>query len=244
MNIFINIIVQFVLLLSLISKDINDGEKTLFKTQKWGRVSVIIFIIINNSMVIINYYSYLFRPILKINGYISYIILLLIILLLFKYLIRQDIRLLGLKLNNIQNNIIPILLVAFINFIVLLLIAMIVKNGAIFSVKVIQQYLNISTSLNNIILLLVITVIGPIVEEVIYRGIFYSPYRKKYGANNAIIITSLLFAFSHYGVGPLPYIIAGLSLGYLYEKTESLIATIMAHGIYNLLFLITLHYWA
>ena len=82
----------------------------------------------------------------------------------------------------------------------------------------------------------------PLVEEGFFRGILYSPYRKKYGSFKAIIITALFFSMSHLGVGVLPFIIGGVLKGALYEKTESLIAPIVAHSTYNLFTVLAIIY--
>jgi membrane protease YdiL (CAAX protease family) len=74
--------------------------------------------------------------------------------------------------------------------------------------------------------------ITPVLEELIYRGIAYSVYRKKYDSKWAIIISSLLFGLGHTGGVGLPIII-GIVCGMIYERKESLPMAICAHGLIN-----------
>jgi membrane protease YdiL (CAAX protease family) len=78
--------------------------------------------------------------------------------------------------------------------------------------------------------------LGPVIEEVIYRGIFYSPYRKKYGPTKAVIITSVFFTMAHFA---LPSFLFSILLTVLYERTESIIPPIIAHSFHNLLVILS-----
>lgn len=77
--------------------------------------------------------------------------------------------------------------------------------------------------------------IGPIVEELIFRGIILNGLRDKYGSNLALIISSVLFAIIH--VQPAQVITAllmGLVFGHIFIKTNSLGLVILLHSIANL----------
>jgi len=88
-----------------------------------------------------------------------------------------------------------------------------------------------------------IVLIGPAIEESIFRGILYSPYRKKYGMYGGIFINAFIFTVTHYGVPVVPLIFGEIILSALYEKTETIIAPFIAHSIYNTsYFLVGLYY--
>ncbi len=76
-------------------------------------------------------------------------------------------------------------------------------------------------------------------EEIVYRGVLYSPFRKKYGPVKAIIIASLFFSLAH---SALIVFFAAIFYTTLYEKTESLVSTFVAHSTDNLLMIATAFY--
>ncbi len=89
-----------------------------------------------------------------------------------------------------------------------------------------------------------LVVLPPIVEEIVMRGFLYSGLRKRLPVIFAALITSLLFALAHLQFGsdaPLLWVagidtfVLSMVLIYLREKTGSLAAPILLHGIKNLL---------
>ena len=85
--------------------------------------------------------------------------------------------------------------------------------------------------------LLAITLIGPIVEEIFFRGFFQSALRKWLSFWPAIIMAALIFAFLHFRFTAFPTLFAlGLLLAYVYEKTQSLVPAITIHIIHNSIF--------
>jgi len=79
-----------------------------------------------------------------------------------------------------------------------------------------------------------VTLCGPIMEEIFFRGFMYSAFKKKAGVIGAIIASSFLFSVLHTSVvGFLPIMVLGALLAYLYERTGSLIPSITVHIIHN-----------
>ena len=77
-------------------------------------------------------------------------------------------------------------------------------------------------------------VIAPFIEEFLFRGIFQNNFRKVFGPFWAIIIAAAIFALSHiYPLQVLTAFGAGLILGAIYSKTQSLSAVVLIHVIYN-----------
>jgi len=77
-------------------------------------------------------------------------------------------------------------------------------------------------------------VFGPIAEEIFFRGFMYPAVKRKLGAVSALMITSIIFAGLHaHLVGFMPIMALGILLGYLYEKTGSLVSSISVHIFHN-----------
>ncbi len=85
-----------------------------------------------------------------------------------------------------------------------------------------------------IYLLIFISVIGPICEEIFFRGFIYKFLRSKLGITSGILLTSVIFSFLHLTpVGFIPIFVLSIMLSYIYEKTGSLVAPITAHVLHN-----------
>lgn len=87
------------------------------------------------------------------------------------------------------------------------------------------------------------TLAAPIVEEILFRGFFQTALKMTFNKNQAILISSLVFALIHWNFHVfLQIFILGLLLAYLFEKTGSLVAPIFVHICHNtttLVFLIS-----
>ncbi|MDD5072828.1 MAG: type II CAAX endopeptidase family protein [Candidatus Omnitrophica bacterium] len=85
-----------------------------------------------------------------------------------------------------------------------------------------------------LVLTALVTVIGPIAEELFFRGFAYPVFRKKIGVRNAILLISFVFAMLHMNiVSFFPIFALGILLAYLYEKTGSVVPSIAVHIIHN-----------
>jgi membrane protease YdiL (CAAX protease family) len=90
-------------------------------------------------------------------------------------------------------------------------------------------------------LVLVIAVLGPLVEELFYRGALFSPMRRRHGVIGVVAVTSALFALAHVQWQMLlPIGIVGIALGVLRSESGSLWPSALMHGIFNGLTLISL----
>jgi len=96
-------------------------------------------------------------------------------------------------------------------------------------------------SLSSNILLVVVTLIAPFSEEVFFRGFLYSAFKKNWGVNAGLFLSSLLFAAVHLELYSfIPLMIIGWILAYMFEKTKSLVPAIFLHGVYNLILILIL----
>lgn len=86
--------------------------------------------------------------------------------------------------------------------------------------------------------LVVVSMVGPVCEEMFFRGWLYTGMRGRLGFPATLALTSVLFAVIHwepthlYAVAVAP---VGFILGYIRERYGSIKASALAHGLYNLL---------
>ncbi|MBX7075884.1 MAG: CPBP family intramembrane metalloprotease [Methanobacteriaceae archaeon] len=90
--------------------------------------------------------------------------------------------------------------------------------------------------------IIVIVVLAPIVEELIFRGVFLRWLDSKFNIYVAIIITSVLFGVMHNFGGIISAIIFGVSMSILYVKTNNLFVPILAHMCNNFVCEFLIHF--
>lgn len=79
-----------------------------------------------------------------------------------------------------------------------------------------------------------VVVVGPVVEEAVFRGALLEGLTARWGASAAIAVQALLFAAFHRSLWQLfPTFVLGLALGWLAHRRESLWPAIALHGLYN-----------
>ena len=85
------------------------------------------------------------------------------------------------------------------------------------------------------VFLLVGGVLGPITEEIFFRGIIYG-FLRQWGAVLAIITSTLIFVFTHPAAGSIPVtqLVGGIVFAVAYEKEQNLMVPITIHCLGNL----------
>lgn len=83
------------------------------------------------------------------------------------------------------------------------------------------------------IFLLLIAIFGPIMEEFVFRKAIFGYLFDLTGGIGAAVISSLIFAFIHFDGHYLLYSVMGFVFCYLYWKTKSIAAPIIAHALMN-----------
>ncbi len=89
---------------------------------------------------------------------------------------------------------------------------------------------------SNVILFLTIfvSILGPIIEEIFFRGFLYSAVRKRFGVLSGVLLSAALFSILHTNIaGFAPIMILGILMAFLYETTGSLVAPMAVHIIHN-----------
>ncbi|MDD5071057.1 MAG: type II CAAX endopeptidase family protein [Candidatus Omnitrophica bacterium] len=86
------------------------------------------------------------------------------------------------------------------------------------------------------VLFFLVVFIGPIAEELLFRGILYNHLRRKNSYLFSAIISSLIFSLIHrIPINILPLFVISLSISYVYEKTHNLSSAIIFHSLHNFL---------
>ncbi len=110
--------------------------------------------------------------------------------------------------------------------------------------QVAVRYLKTSVSSQFLLIVAIVTIvlIAPIIEEFLFRGFFQNFLKKHIGRKAAILLTAFFFAFFHFSLsqnlGNVPLVaslfILALFLGFIYERQQSLFASIGLHMTFNI----------
>lgn len=140
--------------------------------------------------------------------------------------------------------IIPALSLIVIHFCVIILgafflvrLLLLTETGSALSLEFLMET-PVSSQLSPLILIfkfIIAVVIGPIVEEVLFRGVLLNKLAVKFGIKKGIVFSSLLFMVFHINSFFIPQLIGGVLLGIIYIKTKQLIYPILAHSLNNLI---------
>lgn len=85
-----------------------------------------------------------------------------------------------------------------------------------------------------LISLLMICIVAPMVEEMLFRGVILRSFLRQYDRWPAILGTALLFGLVHMNIYQcVAACITGTLMGWLYERTRSLWPSILLHASYN-----------
>jgi membrane protease YdiL (CAAX protease family) len=82
--------------------------------------------------------------------------------------------------------------------------------------------------------ILMLVILAPVMEEVLFRGILLESVRSKYNSGRAIVVSALMFGVIHF----IPQqvvnaFVIGLILGFIYVRTDSLWPVIIIHALNN-----------
>ena len=87
--------------------------------------------------------------------------------------------------------------------------------------------LSSQSTLNNVLDTFIIILIGPVVEEIFFRGILLNRWATKWGIRKAIVISSIAFAILH--VDFIGAFVFSVVVSILYVKTRTLVVPIAVH---------------
>lgn len=88
-----------------------------------------------------------------------------------------------------------------------------------------------TTFLQYLLIFVMISFLGPLVEEIIFRGVLIERFGLKYGYTKAVFISSILFGILHVDI--IGAFLFGLVLSLIYLKTKSLLLPFLIHAANN-----------
>ena len=100
--------------------------------------------------------------------------------------------------------------------------------------QMLEDYQTMFAGIDMIYLFIGGVIVGPICEEIIFRGIIEEGFLQTYGPNKAILFSAMIFGGIH--LVPLQVLsafLAGILLGWIYWKTRSLWIVIILHIVNN-----------
>lgn len=96
--------------------------------------------------------------------------------------------------------------------------------------------MNMQTVPAKIILFVLICVVAPIMEELIFRGFVYAGLRRRMTFPAAVVASAVIFALMHTNPGGLlPITLIGIVLATLYERNRSIVPSVICHALNNTL---------
>lgn len=108
-----------------------------------------------------------------------------------------------------------------------------VTNWIIDIPPLIYSYQQTFPVIPNILNFISLVVVGPIIEEFVFRGMLLHRWSGKWGMNRAILFSSFLFGILHPDlIGAFAF---GLAMSVLYLRTKTLVVPMICHALNNLL---------
>ncbi len=91
------------------------------------------------------------------------------------------------------------------------------------------------------LLFIQITLLGPLSEEILFRGFIFNWLRSKFSFKVSAFFVSFIFAFLHFlPFQFLPIFFLSLFLSFIYEKTHNLLNCVFFHSLHNFIILLPL----
>lgn len=86
-----------------------------------------------------------------------------------------------------------------------------------------------------VLMLVLVVVLGPIAEEVLFRGVIYGKLREGFTVTQAAVISGAIFGIYHKNIVQGIYAaLFGMILAYIFEKTQTIWGAIGTHTMFNL----------
>lgn len=83
--------------------------------------------------------------------------------------------------------------------------------------------------------LITTSVLAPIAEELVFRGVLLTRLKSRFGTKTAILISSALFGLTHLSLAMVRAALFGACMCILYLRTENILVPIVIHMVYNFL---------
>ncbi|MBO6970801.1 MAG: CPBP family intramembrane metalloprotease [Prochlorococcus marinus CUG1431] len=105
------------------------------------------------------------------------------------------------------------------------------QNG---SNPLLEIVLNTNNYLSFFLLFITTTLLAPLFEEIIFRGILLPTLSRDFGIISGIIVSAFIFALAHLSFGEMPPLfVLGLGLGITRIASGSLFSSVIMHSLWN-----------
>jgi len=105
------------------------------------------------------------------------------------------------------------------------------QNG---SNPLLEIVLNNNNYLSFFLLFVTTTLLAPLFEEVIFRGILLPTLSRDFGVISGIIVSAFIFALAHLSLGEMPPLfVLGIGLGITRIASGSLLSSVIMHSLWN-----------
>jgi hypothetical protein len=105
------------------------------------------------------------------------------------------------------------------------------QNG---SNPLLEIVLNNNNYLSFILLFVTTTLLAPLFEEIIFRGILLPTLSRDFGIILGIIVSAFIFALAHLSLGEMPPLfVLGIGLGITRIASGSLLSSVIMHSLWN-----------
>lgn len=105
--------------------------------------------------------------------------------------------------------------------------------SAMDSYEDLAQNFNLSTA-SPVLMILAVCIVGPIAEELVFRGMIFGKLRRAFSFWPAAIISGIMFGVFHMNIMQGVYAsVLGVLLAYVYEKTQTIFGSIFFHIVFN-----------
>ena len=99
-----------------------------------------------------------------------------------------------------------------------------------------EQAFSANTPIDGLVIIFVVVIGAPIVEEYLFRGVLFEELAKICSSKATIFLTALVFGIYHFNIVQTPNtFFMGLVMAYVYYKTRSIKAPIIIHATNNIL---------
>ena len=105
--------------------------------------------------------------------------------------------------------------------------------SAMDSYEDLAQNFDLSTA-SPVLMILAVCIVGPIAEELVFRGMIFGKLRRAFSFWPAAIISGIMFSVFHMNIMQGVYAsVLGVLLAYVYEKTQTIFGSIFFHIVFN-----------
>ena len=219
----------------LLTKTINNNSKIkgkqfvseLLKALVWPFLFVLISYLINFIFSFIYFYNHQNTSPKELSNYLNdnSLLMVLIIFIIFFPILFKKYQKISLQPSQLKiKNIISLIIIGSSLAVIL--------NIIIYNLDKIIDLTERYDNINNKIMISLITtgILGPILEEYLFRGVLYNKLKKFNSRKKAMILTSIVFAIMHFEITQMFYgFIFSLVLTKIYEHYQNLKAPIITH---------------